>query len=287
MYSQSEGVGLKSFRYILYDRDKVVLQVYPEVYQLDGVLKQEVAGFKSDKEYFIELVTLNQYNIETRSALVDFRVDYSPPRITQILQVTNDEENALVKIDAQIVQMLLKGEGYVFENYATYMRDRTIRDVKDYKFKEMSDMNIKDMTQERIIQKLGEYSPSGYESNDLKATYSITTDPKTIQDVFFINLEAPNSKVWIDDDNGLNMDYYYTMNLWAESIKEDKEFLRIDGINSHAKFFITGGELHCIEDYKGIKRHTMIAINRYITNRPIHIFIQKRNTYMRLIARMV
>ena len=47
-YFQKENVGLKSFRYILYDKDKVVLQVYLEVSELDGLLKQEMTGFLSD-----------------------------------------------------------------------------------------------------------------------------------------------------------------------------------------------------------------------------------------------
>lgn len=288
-YSQREDVGLKSFRYILYDKDKVILQIYPEVYQLDGLLKQEITGFTSDKEYYIELVTLNQYDIETRSELVDFRVDYSPPRITQILQVSNDKENALVKIDAQIVQMLLQAEGnYAFENYATYLRDRMIGEVSPLKFNEIKDKSIVQFTKERITQPLGVYTNGSYAINDLDATYSITTDPKTIKDVFFVNLEAHGSKVWIDDEHGLNMEYHYTMHLWAESILENKEFLRIEGSNSSAKFFITDdGELHCIEDYKGIKRHTKAVISNYIPNRAMHVFIQKRDTYMRLIAKMV
>lgn len=289
MYNQKEGVGLKSFRYILYDKDKVVLQIYPEVYQLDGILKQEVTGFLSDKEYYIELVTLNQYDIETRSELVDFRVDYSAPRITQILQVQNDEENALVKVDAQIIQMLLQGEGdYVFENYATYLRDKTIGEVSPLKLEDIKDISIANLTKERITQPLGTYSKDSYDIKNNQATYSITLEPNTLQDVFFINLENTNSKVWIDDKHGLNMDYYYTMNLWAESILENKEFLKISGDNSSASFFISDdGDLHCIEDYKGIKRHTKTKIRDYVKGRAVHIFIQKREVYMRLIAKAV
>lgn len=288
-YSQKESVGLKSFRYILYDKDKVVLQSYPEVYQLDGALKQEVTGIVSDKEYYIELVTLNQYEIETRSELIDFRVDYSPPRITQVLQVSNDEENALVKIDAQVVQMLLQGNGeYSFENYATYLRNKMISEVSALSIGEVTDQSLTNFTKERITQPLGTYTTDSYETNDLYTSYSITTDPATIQDVFFINLESPDSKVWIDDGRGLNMEYMYTMHIWAENILEDKEFITISGKNSSLTMFITGdGNLHCVETYGNIKRHTRAKITDYIKDRGIHIFLQKRDTYIRVIAKGV
>lgn len=285
-YFQKENVGLKSFRYILYDKDKVVLQVYPEVYQLDGLLKQEMAGFLSDKEYFVELVVLNQYDIETRSELAGFRVDYSLPRITQILQVTNDEENALVKVDAQIIQMLLQSSGNViFENYATYVRDKTIREVTPLTFTDVRDNSLTQFSKERITEPLGVYTSTNYQTNDLKATYSITTDPNTIQDVFFINLEQEGSKVWINEAHGLNMEHLYTMHIWAENILENKEFLLLKNEKSSVALFVSDdGDLHCIESYMGIKRHTKARIQNYIKDRAIHVFLQKRDSYMRIIA---
>ena len=74
----------------------------------------------------------------------------------------------------------------------------------------------------------------------------------------------------------------------AESILENKEFLKITGDNSSVSFFISDdGDLHCIENYKGIKRHTKTKIIDYAKGRAVHIFIQKREVYMRLIAKAV
>lgn len=111
-YVQKENVQLKSYRYILYDKDKVIVETYSAVYQIDGVLSQQVVGFKNQAEYYIELLTIDQYDIECTSGLIKFRVDYLPPKIQQVLKVTNDYDNALIKSEAQIIQVLIKVDGY-------------------------------------------------------------------------------------------------------------------------------------------------------------------------------
>lgn len=293
-YDQREGVGLKSYRYILYDRDRVLLQSYPVVYQTDGVLKQEVTGFRSNEEYYIELVTLNQYDIESRSILIDFRVDFQPPRVTQIFECKNDRENACVKIDTQIIQMLLKAEGNVtFDNYIKTTRVRELQEYLSNSLGDMSSQELYDLSYEIIERKQGEYSaPDGSPYNIIQIpryfTDVTTMATSTSEEVFFVNLTEEGAKVWIDNKNGLNMTDEFTMNLWAEIITPDKTFLKIIGKNSTIEFEVRNGKVHCYEKNGTIIRHTVATISgTYDIFKPLHIFIQRRNGYMRVVARVV
>lgn len=111
-YTQLENVQLKSYRYVLYDKDKVIVETFPAVYQTGGILKQQVVGFKNQAEYYIELLTIDQYDMECTSGMIKFRVDYLPPKIQQVLKVTNDYDNALIKSEAQVIQVLIKVDGF-------------------------------------------------------------------------------------------------------------------------------------------------------------------------------
>jgi hypothetical protein len=115
-YSQAEGVALKSFRYLLYDKNKVLSEIFDEVYQLTGELTQEITGFDNNEDYYIQLLTINQYNIETRSALIKFHVEYIEPRIRQVIKAENDFENALIKVEARVVVLYFESDNYTFEN---------------------------------------------------------------------------------------------------------------------------------------------------------------------------
>jgi hypothetical protein len=115
-YNQLQGVALKSFRYLLYDSNRILKQSFSEIYQTTGDLTQEITGFENNKTYYIELLTINQYNVESSSALIEFYVQYIQPRIRQILTATNDYDNASIKVDAKIVRVQFEGENYTFEN---------------------------------------------------------------------------------------------------------------------------------------------------------------------------
>lgn len=115
-YQQSEGVQLKSYRYLLYDKEQVLIESFSAVYQLSGVLLQDISGMKNDSEYFIELYVIDQYDQEFSSGLIGFRVNFILPRIRQVLKLENDYKNALIKVEAKIVQVILKATNHTFED---------------------------------------------------------------------------------------------------------------------------------------------------------------------------
>jgi hypothetical protein len=115
-YSQVQGVSLKSFRYLLYDKNKILKQSFNEKFQLTGDLQQEITGFENNETYYIELLTINQYNVEASSGLIEFYAQYIQPRIRQILSAENDYDNASINVQAKIVRVLFEGENYTFEN---------------------------------------------------------------------------------------------------------------------------------------------------------------------------
>jgi hypothetical protein len=115
-YLQQEGVSLKSFRYLLYDKNGILKQSFGEIFQLSGDLEQEITGFENNETYFIELLTINQYNVEATTGLIEFYVQYIQPRIKQLITAENDYNNASIKVQAEVVRVLFEGENYTFEN---------------------------------------------------------------------------------------------------------------------------------------------------------------------------
>jgi hypothetical protein len=118
-YSQTENVSLKSFRYLLYDKNRILLQSYSEKFQLSGNLLQEITGLTNNETYFVELLTINQYDVQTSSGLIQFYVQYIKPKIAQTLKAEVDKENASIRVEAKIVRVLFKGSGYTFDTNDT------------------------------------------------------------------------------------------------------------------------------------------------------------------------
>jgi len=113
-YYQPQSIGLKSFYYIIYDENGTVVRQFPTVFQQSGVLAQRVDIFENNRWYRIQLVCIDQNDMIYSSGIINFYVDYIPPRVRQILNLENNSEEAAVDINCDIKQLIFNHEGNVF-----------------------------------------------------------------------------------------------------------------------------------------------------------------------------
>lgn len=111
MYSQPDGVSLKGYQYIFYDGDGNVIKEYPIVYQQGGSLNQFVAFLENGKSYRVRLICIDQNDIYTSSDSIAFVVEYVPPRIRQLISLTNNKDTASIDIHCDIRQLIFKTMG--------------------------------------------------------------------------------------------------------------------------------------------------------------------------------
>jgi hypothetical protein len=111
-YSQSENVEIKTSRFVLYDKNKNLIQAYDEQYydapSVNMEFQQKVEGFTPQTEYYIEVQCTDQNDLLVSSGLIYFYVDYERPRITQVVDLENEKETASVKISSSMIQILFK-----------------------------------------------------------------------------------------------------------------------------------------------------------------------------------
>ena len=110
-YTQSNNVGLKGYKYVFYKENGDIIKEYPITYQQTGNLNQLVAFLENGKSYKVKLVCIDQNDITTSSGLIEFLVDYTPPRIRQLISLTNNKEMASVDIKCDIRQLFFKTFG--------------------------------------------------------------------------------------------------------------------------------------------------------------------------------
>lgn len=108
-YSQSEGELLQSYRYILYNENKDLLKSFPEIYS-DGsqLLTQEITGLENSRLYYLEVKTISANGSLGTTELVHFKPFYIAPTLSVALTPTNLPEQGAIKVNANIVQIVLK-----------------------------------------------------------------------------------------------------------------------------------------------------------------------------------
>lgn len=107
-YYQAENVPMKSYQFILYDKNKNELQEFASVYSTGNSVSQKVEGFSPQADYFIELICIDQYDLQISSGLIGFSVQYEAPRIRQTVELENEKETASVKISSNMIQIIFK-----------------------------------------------------------------------------------------------------------------------------------------------------------------------------------
>lgn len=111
-YVQNEGELLQSYRYLLYDQNERLLAASVE--KFDGLLTHQFAGLMNDTNYKAELRIITANRMESSSGLIPFHTDYIQPQLTSVLTLRNIEENANIKISANIIQIIGEiGEGTI------------------------------------------------------------------------------------------------------------------------------------------------------------------------------
>lgn len=122
-YSQSEGELLESYRYILYDSNKNIIESFPEQFS-DGstALTQEITGLDNGYLYYLEVKTLSVNGQEGTSGLIQFTPQYLTPKLSATLTVENKKEQGAIRLTSQIVQLI----GQIDSGTVSYVNDEEI-----------------------------------------------------------------------------------------------------------------------------------------------------------------
>lgn len=104
-FTQGENDTLKSYNFILYDSQHRQISVSGN--KTDGLLKYSFT-FVNDTNYFIEMKTKSNSDVENTTGLIPIYVKYVTNKMKNILSLTNDKNNATVNIEANIIHVVFK-----------------------------------------------------------------------------------------------------------------------------------------------------------------------------------
>jgi len=112
-YSQSEGVPLKSFKFILYDSDFNTLFDTGDIY--DTTISYEITGLSNYTSYYIECVVTAQNDMTATTGQLPFSTEYTIPDSSPILEITLSNEEGTIRSDwGNVIQIL----GSITGNYS-------------------------------------------------------------------------------------------------------------------------------------------------------------------------
>ncbi len=136
-YSQSEGEVLQSYRYLLYDSNKNLLQSFPEQFT-DGseTLKQEIAGLDNGVLYHLEVKTLSPHGTKGTTGLIHFKPFYIAPQLSAAIAVENLTDQGAVKISTSISQVIFR----LYDNNGELIHPQDV----DYLYDDWIDMTRSD-----------------------------------------------------------------------------------------------------------------------------------------------
>jgi hypothetical protein len=104
-YSQLQGELLQSYKFLLSDIYGSLLESSPELFNTADIT-YEFAGLDNDEDYKIELIVLTKNGIQATSGKISFHVEYIQPKLSTVLNLTNDRDTASIDVQAQIIQIL-------------------------------------------------------------------------------------------------------------------------------------------------------------------------------------
>ncbi|NFV19167.1 hypothetical protein FDF96_04640 [Clostridium botulinum] len=102
----TDGDVLQSYKFFLYDRDQILIDKSPNIF--DKKLEYQFTGLDNETKYYIELKVLTQNNVEATTGLVEFTPVYIKPRTKSAIDLINDYENAQIKIETNVIQILFR-----------------------------------------------------------------------------------------------------------------------------------------------------------------------------------
>lgn len=108
-YAQAEGEPLQSYRYLLYDENKILLKAFPERFA-DGSepLTEEITVTEANKLYHLEVQTISPNGNIGTTGLVPFTAAFVAPRLTAAIIAENVPEQGAIRLSASIIQIRLK-----------------------------------------------------------------------------------------------------------------------------------------------------------------------------------
>jgi hypothetical protein len=104
-YSQLEGELLQSYKFLLHDNYGSLLASSPELFNTADIT-YEYTGLENDEDYKIELIILTQNGVQATSGKISFHCEYIQPKLSTVLNLTNDKDKASIKVQAQIIQII-------------------------------------------------------------------------------------------------------------------------------------------------------------------------------------
>jgi len=111
-YSQSETDTIKSYRFILYDENEILIYSYPEV--ISATITQLVEGLENNTTYHIQLLTISQSDVVSNTAKIGFTTSYITPALESQLTLTNLPTTGEVQVDILAVQVYLEALNHTF-----------------------------------------------------------------------------------------------------------------------------------------------------------------------------
>lgn len=126
-YKQNENEILQSYRYLLYNSNKELLESFPEKYS-DGStpLIQEVTGLKNSTLYYIEVKTISPHGNIGTTGLINFKPLYVTPQLSVAIEAENLPEQGAIRINTSIVQTILR----LYDNNGVIINPEDVEYVK-------------------------------------------------------------------------------------------------------------------------------------------------------------
>lgn len=127
-YSQAENESMQSYRYLLYNSNKDLLNSFSEVFASgSSPLTQEIAGLENGALYYLEVKTLSPSGNAGTTGLIHFRPFYVAPKLIVTLTPENLPDQGAIKVNANIIQIIMK----LYDNYGREINPLDIEYIDD------------------------------------------------------------------------------------------------------------------------------------------------------------
>ena len=103
---------IKSYRFILYDENEVLIYSYPEV--ISTTILQLVEGLENNTSYHIQLLTVSQSGVSSNTDKIGFTTSYITPVLESQLTLTNLPATGEVQVDILAVQVYVEALNHTF-----------------------------------------------------------------------------------------------------------------------------------------------------------------------------
>ncbi|MBZ9622840.1 hypothetical protein G9F71_008240 [Clostridium sp. FP2] len=104
--TQSEGDILSSYKFILYDRNGLLIGA--SVTKTDGLLQHSFVGLSDNEQYKIEMAVVMKSGMTNTTGLLNFSVNYITPQIASSLILENLFDKGQIKITTNIIRIEAK-----------------------------------------------------------------------------------------------------------------------------------------------------------------------------------